>query len=196
MVFAALSFAAGIVLVKVTLQSAWRPASWLLLSTAALFVISGYWLRKRSLLSFLIALFSFAVLGSLDYELYLTRPATQIPLDIFNTQGEISGTVMNSNLATVRSYQSRDPESNESRQVLDIQSGEIRTGDRSYTTPLGVRLTVYAALDETEEDVGNNQSSLPEFHYDQRLRFKARLRQPHGFNNPGAWDYRGYLAGQ
>ncbi|HST09493.1 MAG TPA: ComEC/Rec2 family competence protein, partial [Terriglobales bacterium] len=32
------------------------------------------------------------------------------------------------------------------------------------------------------------------FHYGERLRFAAKLRSPRNFRNPGAFDYRGYLA--
>src|SRR5215469_340181 len=104
MLFAALAFASGVVLVKLTLQSSWRPASWLVASAVALFVISGYWLRGRTRLSFLIVLFSFAVLGALDYELYLTRPSPQIPANIFNVPVTISGTVVGSNQPALRNY--------------------------------------------------------------------------------------------
>ncbi|HEX7958520.1 MAG TPA: hypothetical protein VF493_01290, partial [Terriglobales bacterium] len=147
MLFAGLCFAAGIVLVKLTIESAWRPASWLVVSAVALFAISAYWLTKRTVLSFFVVLFSFTVLGSLDYELYLARPSTPVPLDIFNTPAEISGTVITSNLATQRSYQSGDHESMENRQMLDVQTDEINISDRSYRTPLGVRLTLYTTLD-------------------------------------------------
>src|SRR5262249_31354705 len=100
MLFASLSFAAGIILVKVTLQSAWRPATWLVISAIVLFGISIYWLGKRTRLSFVIAIFSFLALGTLDYELYLTRPTPYIPPKIFNAAVTISGTVIGSNLPT------------------------------------------------------------------------------------------------
>jgi Domain of unknown function (DUF4131) len=32
------------------------------------------------------------------------------------------------------------------------------------------------------------------YHYGERLRFMAKLRAPRNFRNPGAFDYRGYLA--
>jgi predicted membrane metal-binding protein len=34
------------------------------------------------------------------------------------------------------------------------------------------------------------------FRYGERLRFPAKLRPQHDFRNPGAFDYRGYLADQ
>lgn len=196
MLFAALAFATGIIVVKLTIESTWRPASWLLVATITLFVIGGYWLRRRTVLSFVIALLSFTVLGMLDYELYLSRPSRQIPSEIYNTPAEISGTVINSNLATPRSYQSRGREGMEGRQVLDVQTDEINVGGQVYRGPLGVRLTVYATLDGDEDGENGDESSLPEFSYGQKLRFKTRLRQPRSFNNPGAWDYPGYLTTQ
>jgi competence protein ComEC len=197
MLFAALSFAAGIVLVKVTLQSAWRPASWLLVSTAALFAIAVYWLRRRTRLSFLVVLSSFVVLGTLDYELYLTRPSPQIPVNIFNVPVMISGTVIGSNQPTLRSYPSEDQRStaSESRQMLDVETDEIVAAGQSYRRSLGVRLTIYATLDGSDDD-DDDRRSVPEFEYGQRVRFETKLRQPRSFNNPGAWDYRGYLVEQ
>ena len=196
MLFAALSFATGIIVVRLTIESAWRPASWLLVSTITLFAISRYWLRRRAVLSFLVALLSFTVLGILDYELDLSRPSRRIPSEIYNAAAEVSGTVINSNLATPRSYQSRGGESMEGGQVLDLQTDEINVAGRVYRSPLGMRLTVYATLDGDEDGENGDQRSLPGFSYGQKLRFKTRLRQPRSFNNPGAWDYRGYLATQ
>jgi competence protein ComEC len=197
MLLAALFFAGGIVLVKVTLQSSWRPASWLLTSAVALFAFTVYWLGKRTRLSFLVALFTFAVLGMLDYELYLTRPSPQIPGNILNVPAVIFGTVMGSNQPTVQSSPANDQSApgSESRQTLDVQTNEIVAAGQSYRTALGVRLTIYATVEDSNED-GGEQPTVPEFRYGQRVRFETKLRQPRSFNNPGAWDYRKYLADQ
>src|SRR5262249_24935817 len=118
MLFAALAFASGIIVVKLTIENAWRPASWLLIATITLFAIGGYWFTRRTVLSFMVALLSFTVLGMLDYELYLSRPSRRIPSEIYNAAAVISGIVINSNLATPRSYQSGGREAMEGRQVL------------------------------------------------------------------------------
>ncbi len=38
--------------------------------------------------------------------------------------------------------------------------------------------------------------ALPQLHYGQRIELDARVRPPHNFGNPGAFDYRRYLARQ
>ena len=197
MLFAGLSFAAGIVLVKLTVQSAWRPVGWLLVSACALFAITVYCLRRRTRAAFLIAMLSFVSLGVLDYELYLTRPSPQIPADIFNVPVTISGTVISSDLPTVRTGASEDQRlpASEGRQMVDVEANEIATTVQSYRTSFGIRLTIYAALEDPGDEDAARQA-VPEFQYGQRLRFQTRLRQPRSFNNPGAWDYRGYLAEQ
>src|SRR5438105_2527346 len=53
MLFAALSFASGVTLVRLTIEQAWRPPNWLLLASIALVVIACYWLRTRTIASFL-----------------------------------------------------------------------------------------------------------------------------------------------
>lgn len=55
----------------------------------------------------------------------------------------------------------------------------------------GARARVSLAIDDARPDV-----KPPILRYGQRVEIDARIRRPHNFQNPGAFDYEGYLAGQ
>ncbi len=59
----------------------------------------------------------------------------------------------------------------------------------------GIRLTIYSR-EESEDDAPPENAAHHQFLYGERLRFIAKLREPRNFGNPGAWDYRRYLAGR
>src|ERR1035437_10473958 len=91
---------------------------------------------------------------------------------------------------------------NEIRQTIDVETEEVQTAaGRSEAIHSGIRLSIYSSRsnDATqEEDSGANTipstASMPVFHYGDRIRFSAKLKMPRNFRNPGAFDYRGYLA--
>ena len=56
----------------------------------------------------------------------------------------------------------------------------------------GIRVTVYPH-DVTEDADDPSPAKVRTFQYGERIRFRSRLRQPRNFDNPGAWDYAGYL---
>jgi competence protein ComEC len=58
----------------------------------------------------------------------------------------------------------------------------------------GIRLGIYSRDDSEEEDT-DSAAGPRAYWYGERLRFLGKLREPRNFGNPGAWDYRGYLAG-
>src|SRR5207244_12110396 len=51
------------------------------------------------------------------------------------------------------------------------------------------RLNIYLQ----EKTDSPNRVSVPLFRYGQRIRFRATLKPPRNFRNPGAFDYAGYL---
>ena len=57
----------------------------------------------------------------------------------------------------------------------------------------GIRLTIYYRAEDEPAD-GGGEPTL--FHYGQRIRFRAALRLPRNYGNPGAMDTRGYLRRQ
>lgn len=68
-------------------------------------------------------------------------------------------------------------------QTIEVQTETISDGATSTPLIIGARLTLR-----------ENGRTIPSLHYGDRLRFVARLREPRNYGNPGAMDYRGYLA--
>ena len=55
----------------------------------------------------------------------------------------------------------------------------------------GLRMSFYS---KEEDDEDSKDADTPAFQYGNRLRFHTKLFAPHNFGNPGAFDYRAYLA--
>src|SRR5262249_1176366 len=79
---------------------------------------------------------------------------------------------------------------NAPRERFDLQTEVIRLGDRTFTQPVGIRITVFSPdWDTPSEAAAAGFSALA---YGDRVRITARLRLPRNFGNPGAFDYEGY----
>src|SRR5207248_5215395 len=76
------------------------------------------------------------------------------------------------------------------RQRLDVETEQITAGDQPATAHFGVRVSIY------QKESTNSKEAAPMrlFGYGERLRFPAKLVAPRNFGNPGAFDYREYLA--
>ncbi len=81
----------------------------------------------------------------------------------------------------------------ESRQTLDIDCEQITSQGETYPVQAGLRIGVYS---KTAERDGTPLAPPQAFHYGERLRFPSKLYAPRNFRDPGAFDYRGYLAEQ
>ncbi len=93
------------------------------------------------------------------------------------------------------------------RQIVEIETEEldscasreaqVQVGGACHTfTNAGIRLTMYSREHFENGDASDTPGAQHQFVYRERLRFTAKLREPRNFGNPGAWDYRGYLAGR
>jgi competence protein ComEC len=83
------------------------------------------------------------------------------------------------------------------RQTVDVETEEIQDGTTVMRSQVGLRLTVYPSKAPSGEEAENENSSPGRFfRYGERLRFAAKLREPRNYLNPGAFDYRGFLAEQ
>jgi competence protein ComEC len=78
------------------------------------------------------------------------------------------------------------------RQTLDLQTEQITTVAGTADVAFGVRVSVYA--NESKDQTIASRMRL--FRYGERLRLIAKLRAPRNYRNPGAFDFRGYLAEQ
>ena len=84
----------------------------------------------------------------------------------------------------------RRNESGEFQQRLDLEMEEVAAESWVQKLHFGVRATFYGKQNGPEGE----PASIPQFHYGQRLRFLTTLSRPQNFGDPGAFDYRGYLA--
>jgi len=101
------------------------------------------------------------------------------------------------------------------RYSIDVQAEAIEHAGTGHTLPAGIRLSVYASsVAATQQETATAPAAgaaeapdldplapkaaaagVPDLRYGQRLRFPAKLRLPHNFGNPGAFNYRAYLQG-
>jgi competence protein ComEC len=72
------------------------------------------------------------------------------------------------------------------RERFDLESESIATAERVFLRPVGMRVN-FILPDESRD--------WPRLFYGERVRFRATLRVPRNFRNPGAFDYEGYLHG-
>ena len=71
----------------------------------------------------------------------------------------------------------------ESRERFEMETESIELDGTKFRQPVGIRATVYDAPGATLQ-------------YGERIHLLARLKLPHNFGNPGAFDYEGYLRGR
>jgi len=192
MIVAAFAFAAGILVEQILYHP---PLVWLaaliLLSFAALFLS-----LRRPRVAYAALMVALAFAGAFTAQ--SSDSATPPPVPIMRyANGDpltLNATVVRDGLLRPGNYGGTDQSVD-----LDIESVVTDTGE----TPIngGVRLTIYkpshrAFTEEDDDDSDAAADSMPRFVYGQRLHLTARLHQPLNYGNPGAMDYRGYLAGQ
>jgi len=73
----------------------------------------------------------------------------------------------------------------ETQERLDVETEEITADGQNFAVRSGLRISVFGTR-------GAAQPHL--FRYGERLQFPAKLYPPRNFRNPGAFDYRSYLA--
>ncbi len=84
----------------------------------------------------------------------------------------------------------------EPRERFDLETEAIQNGDVKFTQPVGIRATLFAKQSEGDQDeAGERQTGLPQLTYGDRIKFTTKLKLPHNFGNPGAFDYVSYLHG-
>ncbi|GAC1433190.1 MAG: hypothetical protein NVS1B11_12870 [Terriglobales bacterium] len=84
----------------------------------------------------------------------------------------------------------RDEGSSGVNQTINLLTDEIATGDQTFATKIGVRLSVHGK----QPRLAAHGDEMKLFHYGERLRVETKLYPPRNYRNPGAFDYAGYLA--
>jgi competence protein ComEC len=193
MLWAAVAYALGII-AGVYL---WRPALWWVLAGLAFAGAASYFASRRSKFGWLLALSAFLLAGAVHVQLRHSaiRLDTSVTPYAHGEPLELTGHI-------VRDGRVQSSGQTEFRQSLDVESEEIRT-DSGSTLPIRsrIRLNVYSQKESDEsftEGAGAANGDAPThvFRYGERIRLLAKLRRPRNFRNPGAFDYRGYLADQ
>jgi competence protein ComEC len=192
MLWAALAFAAGIL----AGWRWWRPAGWWA-AAALVFAFSAVLLlRRRPRCALLFMTATLVAAGALSYAGRTHSFDQHLRADYveqFAQGDEVTVTGVVAADGVLRRVGSV------SRQVLDLAVESIQKGEQQFPVHTGLRLSVYSRDRERDTDANDGDSepaAAALFHYGERLRFTDRLRTPRNFGNPGAWDYRDYLAGQ
>jgi competence protein ComEC len=192
MLWAAISYSCGIV----AGVYAWRPTLWWIVAAAAFPCAAAYFALRRSYLGWTLALGALFLAGALHVQ---TRDAathleTSIQPYADRQDLQVIGHVTRDGRLQAGGF-------NEIRQTVDVETEEIQT-ETGQTVPVhsGVRLAIYsprpnsASPEDFDASPSASGASMPIYNYGDRLRFSAKLKLPHNFRNPGAFDYQGYLA--
>jgi len=174
LLWAALAYGAGILAGLLI----WRPAKWWLGAAAAFAIAAIYW-RHRPPVARAFALSAVFVLALLTYQL---QAGSGRPLPSPYGQDVVVTARVSGEGALRRG-------GSEVQQRLDLETEEVAGDSGARKERFGVRATFYRKTNGAE-----TQTDARQFHYGQRLRFSTALFQPRNFGNPGAFDYRGYLA--
>ncbi len=101
----------------------------------------------------------------------------------------------------VRDGRIRQNDVAEISESVDVETEEVQTtGSEQVPVHSRVRLSIYGPRSSTSDltgeasDAGTTNAPNRALQFGERIRLIARLRAPRNFRNPGAFDYRGYLA--
>lgn len=174
----------------------WRPAIWWVIAIVAFGCATAYFAQHRSGLGWLLALGGFFLAGALHIQ--VRGATTRLDNGI---QPYVDGQALEVVAHVVRDGRLQASGA-EFRQSVDVEAEQITTGV-GETIPIRsrIRLSIYSprandmALSE-EPDTRPSASPMRIVRYGQRLRFSGKIKLPRNFRNPGAFDYRGYLADQ
>ena len=191
MLWAAVAYALGVVAGVYS----WRPASWWILAGLVFAGAAAYFASRRSRFGWMLALSAFFLAGALHIQLRQAAPCLDTSITPY-ANGEVLELVGH----VVRDGRVQPSGQTEFRQSLDLETENIRT-DAGATLPVHsrIRLNLYSQKENDESFAEYSEATTVEvpthvFHYGERIRVLAKLRSPRNFRNPGAFDYRGYLA--
>ncbi len=184
LLWAALAFAGGIV----AGAYAWRPPLWWLAAIILFGMFAGYFSRRRAWAAYALGLAAICAAGALAIQVRTPADSDSVPLPL----GSADDVLVTAHATTdgVVSQEDRG----ETRQTLDVETENIASEATTTSVRSGLRIGIYGK--ESESEAGADASATPMhiFQYGERLRFPAKLYAPRNFRNPGAFDYRGYLA--
>ena len=198
LLWAALAYASG----TAAGVHVWRPATWWFAAVFVFLLAASFWTRKRPRLAQVLVLVAVASLATLAGQL---RSITYTPYKLPAEDAEV---VISAHVVAEGEVIAT-PQGG-FRQTLDVVAEDVSSDDATKELTAGLRLNLFIpkggqnnAPQHSISDVESadpvataSTATLPELHYGDRLRFPARLRLPHNYHNPGAFDLVGYLAGK
>jgi len=163
---------------------------WWLVAAAVALAAAAWFTRARPRCAFALALGALMAAGALAFA--SRANATQSPA-LAQFEGRDTSVFVIAHVA-------RDPSpSHSDRQSVDVETETIQPAEDNAAIgePQPVRATLRLSVyphgqPDTDEDA--DDAALPALRYGQRLAFFGRIRPARNFGNPGAFDYRGYLA--
>jgi competence protein ComEC len=170
MLWAAMAFAAGIA----AGSHAWRPFRVWTLVWLVFMLSCVFYLRRRGVPAFALAIAAVFVLGAVMIQT-AAPAASSCWSAVPDSEAHVTGHV-----TAEQPLIAERP--GEFRQRVDLQLESIAAGTTESASCAGVRLNVYGA------------ESGDALQYGQRVAFRAKLNIPRNFRNPGAFDYKAYLA--
>ncbi len=188
LLLAACAYAAGIALAGFF----WRLPAWWLLAAVVFLVAAAYERKRRPRIATALALFAFTAAGALQAE--LSRSAD--PLDgqrlAFSEFSDGSEVTL-----IVHALRDGQPRPGGARQTVDVETEEVSSRYATRDARFTVRLNLYSSVHEADSaDDDDASQALAVVQCGQRLRLTTHLRPPRNFGNPGAFDYRSFLASQ
>jgi competence protein ComEC len=168
----------------------WRPNTWWFIGLTAFIAAAAYFTSRRSGFAWLLALGSFFLAGALHIQLRANGDRLDTTILPYADRQEVEVTA-----DVTRDGRLHQNEFSETRQSLDVEAEQIRTATGEIVpTHSGIRLNIYSPRIVENSSASATSNEVRVFHYGERLRFSAKLKPPRNFRNPGAFDYRAYLA--
>jgi Domain of unknown function (DUF4131) len=185
LLWAALAFAAGIA----TGVHAWRPPLWWLVAWAV-FTWSGvYWFRRRSQTALVVGLGSLFLLGALLVQVRGPEEAENTGVLRF-----ADGTELMVTAHVTREGPPQEDGPGSVRQRIEVETEQIVRDGECHAVNSGLRLNAYEQAAKKAAQSDQDVVATHTFRYGERLRFPAKVLPPRNYRDPGAFDYRGYLA--
>jgi competence protein ComEC len=190
MLWAAIAYSLGLV-AGVYL---WRPVLWWMVAGVAFVTAAVYFARRRSWLGWSLAWGALFLAGAFQIQACGESNPLDSDIESYVNQRDVRITAH-----VTRDGRLQPGGFGETRQAIDVETEEVETNSgQSRAVHSGIRISIYgphanSAEQESLADM-NSGIQMPVFHYGDRIRFTAKLKTPRNFRNPGAFDYRGYLA--
>jgi competence protein ComEC len=184
MLFAALAFSSGIIAARFW----WHPP---LFWVVAVLVAGGLCITllvRRSPLAFASTLAVLLLCGGFVAQ-YTSIPIVVPEVSEYTTGEEVllTGFVVRDGMIRAGSFGGK-------QESVDFQVEHAAIDGREQAdTAFIARLNIYTRRDESD-DATSTSDQLPQFLYRQRLKLIAKLREPKNYGNPGAFDYKLFLA--